>query len=71
MATTAVEVSMNTNQIIILARKHVACSSSRSCLADAIKASNEFRLDDARRWAVKSLAHSVGIFHPDHARATA
>ena len=71
VATTAAEVHMHTNQTIIVARKHVACSSSRLCLSEAVKAQNEGRLDDARMWAVKSLTHSVGVFHPDHARATA
>jgi hypothetical protein len=62
------------NKAIILARKHVAKdqmneSSARFCLAEALNAVEREDYDAAHRWAVKSLAYSVGIFHPDHTAA--
>ena len=67
---------MNTDKILILARKHVGNggdmdSSARFCLTEAARAVDEGRLNAARMWAIKSLAYSVGIFHPDHKRASA
>lgn len=65
---------MNANQTIILARKHVANgavmeSSARACLADAIAQFDAGNKDSAQMWALKSLAYSVGIFHPDYNRS--
>jgi len=68
---------MNANQTIILARKHVMQgnapmqSSAELCLADAIAQYNEGAFDCARARAIKSLAYSVGAFHPDYKRAAA
>ena len=67
---------MTTNQAIILARKHANCSSSRACLADAVSIidSESFaypeRMQYAKDWAIRSLAYSVGVFHPDYQKAT-
>lgn len=63
-----------TNRAIILARKHVAKnqaneSSARFCLAEALNAVERDDYIAAHKWAVKSLAYSVGIFHPDHTAA--
>ncbi len=65
----------STEQAIRLARKHVhkgeMNSSVRLCLADAISAMDAEQYEAAHRWAVKSLAYSVGITHPDYKRASA
>ena len=63
-----------TNRAILLARKHVAKnqaneSSARFCLAEALNAVERDDYGAAHKWAVKSLTHSVGIFHPDHTAA--
>lgn len=65
---------MNTNEVIILARKHVSNgaameSSARLCLTDAVALQEKGQLDDAKRRALKSMAYSVGIFHADYQRA--
>ena len=67
---------MNTDKIVILARKHAGNgsdmeSSARFSLAEAVRAINEGRLDSARMWAIRSLEYSVGIFSADYKRATA
>ena len=65
---------MTSNEIIHLARQHVAAnaaseSSARLCLEDAerLYAAGEFPA--ARKRALDSLKHSVGIFHEDFSRA--
>jgi hypothetical protein len=68
------EATMDANQAIILARKHVADnaaneSSARFCLYDAVRQYDEGNLDAARMWAKKSLAYSVGIFHAAYKKA--
>jgi len=64
---------MDTNSVIIAARKHlihaIQESSARLCLADAVAAYDREDLLAARAWAVKSLAYSVGIFHADYRKA--
>lgn len=58
---------MSTDQVLILARKHLGGAmetSARLCLADAIELKNDGRLDEAKLRAVKSLAYSVGILSP-------
>ena len=67
---------MNANQIITLARKHVANgavmeSSARGCLADAIAQFDLGNEGYAKMWALKTLAYSVGVFHQDYKRAAA
>ena len=61
---------MNANQTIILARKHVGTdSSARLCLSDAIRCYEDGLLDAAKDRAIRSLAYSVGVFHPDYKAA--
>ncbi len=65
------------NSLLILARKHLGTgatmdSSARLCFSDALYW-YENEMPDytlARRYAVKSLAYSVGICHKDYRRAT-
>ena len=67
---------MNAHQTIILARKYVVgyvCpmqASAERCLSDAIKLYDDGALDRAKERAVKALAYSVGIGHPDYKRAS-
>jgi hypothetical protein len=65
---------MNTENAIILARKHVGNgaamdSSARLCLADAVALADRGELEYAKARAVKSLGYSVGVFHADYKRA--
>lgn len=61
---------MNTDQVIILARQHSAANdSAKLCLADAVALRDEGCLDAAKRRALTSLQHSVGVFHADFIRA--
>lgn len=64
---------MTANQTIITARKHLGSgqmdSSARLCLADAIALQADGDLDAAKARALRSLAYSVGIFHPDYVKA--
>ena len=63
---------MMTEQIIILARKHIGGdmeSSARACLEDAINCQDKGLYESARMWALRSLGYSVGIFHPDYDKA--
>lgn len=54
---------------IRLATEHCNSDSARLCLADAIALVNKNDYENATQRAVKSLAYSVGIFHPDYKRA--
>ena len=64
---------MNTNNVIILARKHIGqgdmVSSAELCLASAVEAYNNGDYNTAKIWALKSLKYSVGIFHADYRKA--
>jgi hypothetical protein len=65
---------MNTKPILDLARKHVATTpehegSARLCLADAVALYDAGDWQHARSRALKSLAYSIGILHPDYRRA--
>ena len=67
---------MNTNQTIILARKHamndcVMQSSAMSCLSDAVSLQNKGELTFAKARALRSLEYSIGVFHSDFKRAIA
>ncbi len=65
--------STPTAEIIRLARKNVdlgvMASSARLCLAEAVASFDDGHYDVAAARAVKSLAYSVGIFHPDYKKA--
>jgi hypothetical protein len=63
---------MNVEDTIQLAGKHAsdnADGSDRFCLLQATKLQDEGRVELARTWALRSLAHSIGIFHPDYKQA--
>jgi len=67
---------MNTEQAIVIARKHVGNgaqmdSSARLCLSDAISIMEKGNLESAKKWAVRSLSYSVGVFHSDYQLAAA
>jgi hypothetical protein len=62
--------------LIQLARKHIGNgaameSSSRLCLADSIRHSDAGNYHQSGMHAVRSLAYSVGICHPDYRKAWA
>ena len=61
---------LDTNKVLTLARQHLTTNSlARACMASAVVAHDAGDLDLAARWALRSLAHSVGILHPDYTRA--
>lgn len=73
---------LSTPEIVAIAKKHLPelpeaeriHNSAWSCFVDAEKqlAFNDmdgFR--SARMWALKSLAYSVGVFHPDYQKVKA
>jgi hypothetical protein len=66
---------MTTIAIIALAKSHlgrgVMDTSAELCLTDALCWEEAGRLDLARERAIKSLAYSVGVFHPSYLRAVA
>lgn len=66
---------MNTEQILSLALKHLGSgsmvSSAQLCLDDAIALAAEGKDAQAQRRALRSLAYSVGIGHPDFVRVNA
>lgn len=45
-------------------------TSAKFCLHEAVKLLHDGDSDSARRWAIRSLQHSVGIFHADYTNAT-
>lgn len=66
---------MNTDKIIILARKHIGkgkmVSSAELCLSDAIDLYDSGNFPHAKQRALKSLAYSVGVFHQDYKKVLA
>lgn len=46
-------------------------SSAVECAANAERHFNEGKFGFAHEWACESLAYSVGMFHPDHAKVSA
>lgn len=66
---------MTLANIFGLAVKHLGSgsmeSSARLCLADARALEAKGDLENARKRALKSLAYSVGMFHPDYCKAVA
>lgn len=65
---------MTTEDIIILARKHLGTgemdSSARLNFSDAITWQNEGAMGAARISALRSLKYSIGILHADYKKAT-
>lgn len=60
----------STKSIINLARKNMGNNgSARLCLKDAIDLEAEGNLAAAKKRALDSLKHSVGVFHPDYKKA--
>lgn len=67
---------MTIEQILDLAKKHahngaVMQSSAVLCLETAEQHYDYGRYSSAEVWAIKSLAYSVGVFHPDYQAAKA
>ncbi len=66
---------MLVTQILALAQKHVGsgamASSARLCFDDAMTRFARADLYGARCRALRSLAYSVGILHPDYRAAMA
>lgn len=64
---------MKVSEIIKLARQHSnegsMVSSAQLCLSDAVEMQRLGHPEYARKRALKSLAYSVGMFHPDYQRA--
>lgn len=64
---------MNFQNILVLAKKHQEkgemVSSAKLCIADAERAYKAGAFESAKHWALKSLAYSVGICHPDYIKA--
>lgn len=61
---------IDSDKVFRLARKHLGDNSSaRACMADAMRQQSEGNLDLAIKWALRSLAHSIGICSPDYALA--
>lgn len=66
---------MNTQQVIVLARKHATNgaamqSSAQLCLADAVRFFDDGEYKFAKAAAIRSLGYSVGILHADYQRAS-
>jgi len=61
------EHNMTIESIIALCHKHMSCTSSQHCLCQALALLGRGDpYGSARMWAIKSLAYSVGVFHPDY-----
>lgn len=61
--------ALTLDQVITLATIHNRTTSSRLRLDDACSLREKGQAADARRAALDSLRHSVGILHSDFARA--
>lgn len=61
---------MTTASMIETAEKHIGkgamVSSAKLCLDDAVEMAARGDYRATRMWAMRSLAYSVGIFHPDY-----
>ena len=57
----------DSDKVYRIARKHLGeNSSARVCMASAMTAQSNGNLDNSMRWALRSIAHSFGILHPDY-----
>ncbi len=59
--------SMSSETAIEMARANLGGymeSSAKLCLDDAISLQAQYRFDEAKIRALKSLKYSVGVFHP-------
>lgn len=67
---------MNTVQIIAIAERHARAmtggmqSSALLCISDAKICQSQGDAESVKRRALKSLAYSVGISHPDYIAAS-
>lgn len=62
---------MHIHEVLDLAANHARegmTGSAMICLDDAQALAAQGRFEDARRRAERSLAYSVGIYHPDYTR---
>ena len=61
---------MNANAIIAIAQQHIGkgemISSAELCLDDARRALKIGAFESAKSHGLKSIAYSVGKFHPDY-----
>lgn len=63
---------MNTANLIALAARHANKSTSaQSALTDALTTQSKGMDEAARKWALRSLGHSIGILHADYQLAVA
>lgn len=63
---------MEINEVMELARKHEGANRSAAfCYNDALRCWYRDQNEAARRWALRSLEYSVGIFHADYKAASA
>lgn len=64
---------MTLDRVLSLARKHLGSgsmeSSARLCLNYAVTAKDDGKMEEARWWAARSIAYSVGVFHPDYVKS--
>jgi hypothetical protein len=62
-------------EAIEIASRHIVRSTMHDsafvCLTDAEELFSHKRFDLAIAWALRSLDHSVGVFHPDRSRVEA
>jgi hypothetical protein len=62
----------STTSILSVAAVHADANGSAAlCLTEARERLAEGREDLARQWALRSLSHSVGMFHADYQRSAA
>lgn len=65
---------MSIAEILALAGSHIGkgnmMSSAMLCLTDAISLYDSEDFASAKERALKSLAYSVGVFHPDYKKAS-
>ena len=70
----AKEAAMTTQTTLAIARKHLGAgtmeSSARLSLTDAVALYDNGDHEGAKARALKSIAYSVGVFHPDYKKAS-